>query len=136
MDADLHRAGDLVLNTALYAVFYRVGVWGIPLAISLANIAGVVLLFAASDGASAGSTCARPCARSSASRSRPSLLAGGRLRRLVGLDDALGRSLPAQIVSLGRRSPPAAPPTSRLPRAPGARDRDATLAARPLTRDG
>ena len=28
-----------VLNVALYAVFYRVGAWGIPFAISLANIA-------------------------------------------------------------------------------------------------
>ena len=37
----------LVLNTALYAALYRVGTWGIPLAISLANIAGVALLFVA-----------------------------------------------------------------------------------------
>ena len=35
---------NLVLNTALYVVFYRVGTWGIPLAISLANIAAVLLL--------------------------------------------------------------------------------------------
>ena len=38
---------NLALNVALYAVFYRVGTWGIPFAISLANIAGVgMLLFA------------------------------------------------------------------------------------------
>ncbi len=37
----------VVLNTALYFAFYRVGVWGIPLAISLANVAGVALLFVA-----------------------------------------------------------------------------------------
>ena len=37
----------VVLNTALYAVFYRVGVWGIPFAISLANIAGASFLFVA-----------------------------------------------------------------------------------------
>jgi putative peptidoglycan lipid II flippase len=36
--------GNLVLNTALYYVFYRVGTWGIPLAISLANVAGVAAL--------------------------------------------------------------------------------------------
>ena len=35
---------NLVLNTALYVVLYRVGTWGIPLAISLANIAAVLLL--------------------------------------------------------------------------------------------
>ena len=38
---------NLALNVALYAVFYRVGTWGIPFSISLANIAGVgMLLFA------------------------------------------------------------------------------------------
>jgi putative peptidoglycan lipid II flippase len=40
--------GNLILNTALFAVLYRAGTWGIPLAISFANIAGtgalVVLL--------------------------------------------------------------------------------------------
>jgi putative peptidoglycan lipid II flippase len=36
--------GNLVLNTLLYYVFYRVGTWGIPLAISLANVAGVAAL--------------------------------------------------------------------------------------------
>ena len=34
----------VVLNTALYFVFYPVGAWAVPLAISLANIAGVGLL--------------------------------------------------------------------------------------------
>ena len=38
---------NLALNAALYAVFYRVGTWGIPLAISLANIAGVAMLLVA-----------------------------------------------------------------------------------------
>jgi putative peptidoglycan lipid II flippase len=36
--------GNLALNTALFAVFYRVGTWGIPLAISLSNIAGSAAL--------------------------------------------------------------------------------------------
>ena len=36
--------GNLVLNTVLYAALYRAGVWGIPLAISLANIAAVAVL--------------------------------------------------------------------------------------------
>ena len=35
---------NLVLNVVLYALFQRLGAWGIPLAISLANIVGVVLL--------------------------------------------------------------------------------------------
>jgi len=36
--------GNLVLNVALYAALFRVGTWGIPLAISLANIAGTLAL--------------------------------------------------------------------------------------------
>ena len=36
--------GNLVLNAALFAALYRVGVWGIPLAISLANVAGTLAL--------------------------------------------------------------------------------------------
>jgi putative peptidoglycan lipid II flippase len=36
--------GNLILNTALFAVFYRLGTWGIPFAISLANVAGTAAL--------------------------------------------------------------------------------------------
>ena len=36
--------GNLALNTALYYALYRVGTWGIPLAISLANVAAVAAL--------------------------------------------------------------------------------------------
>jgi putative peptidoglycan lipid II flippase len=36
--------GNLILNTVLFAVLYRVGTWGIPLAISVANIAGAAAL--------------------------------------------------------------------------------------------
>ena len=51
---------NLALNAALYAVFYRVGAWGIPLAISLANIAGVgAAARRAAAARSAGSTCTR-----------------------------------------------------------------------------
>jgi putative peptidoglycan lipid II flippase len=36
--------GSLGVNVALYAAFYRVGTWGIPLAISLSNIVGTAAL--------------------------------------------------------------------------------------------
>jgi peptidoglycan biosynthesis protein MviN/MurJ (putative lipid II flippase) len=36
--------GNLALNAALDGVFYRFGVWGIPLATSVVNIAGTVAL--------------------------------------------------------------------------------------------
>jgi putative peptidoglycan lipid II flippase len=42
--ATLVAGGNLVLNALLYVALYRVGVWGVPLAISLANIAGAVAL--------------------------------------------------------------------------------------------
>jgi len=35
---------NLALNVLLYAVFYRVGTWGIPLAISISNVAGAAML--------------------------------------------------------------------------------------------
>ena len=91
----------VVLNTALYFAFYRVGAWGVPLAISLANIAGVTLLVV---------TLRR--------RIGPLDLTGtlGSLLRVVAasaplavvsfaiwwaLDRALGRSFPGQLLSLG-----------------------------------
>src|SRR5918998_1531676 len=38
--------GTLVVNTALYIVLYPLGIWAVPLAISLANIVGTVALLA------------------------------------------------------------------------------------------
>ena len=37
--------GNLVLNVVLYILLYRVGVWGIPLAVSIANMVGAAVLF-------------------------------------------------------------------------------------------
>jgi putative peptidoglycan lipid II flippase len=37
-------AGNLIFNGLLYVALYRVGVWGVPLAISIANIAGALAL--------------------------------------------------------------------------------------------
>ncbi len=91
----------VVLNTALYFALYRVGVWGVPLAISLANIAGVVLLFVA---------LRRRVGRVDLSQTTRSFLlvcvASAALAVVAfgvwwGLDDVLGRSFPAQLVSLG-----------------------------------
>ena len=36
--------GNLALNVVLFAALYRVGVWGLPLAVSLSNLAGAVAL--------------------------------------------------------------------------------------------
>ncbi len=93
--------GTVGLNAALNAILYRVGVWGIPLATSLVNIVGVGLLLAAM--------------RRSPGLAAPRLVVGSFVRILLAsgigaaaafgawwlLDEALGRQLWAQIVSLG-----------------------------------
>lgn len=93
--------GNLGLNAALDAVFYRFGIWGIPLSTSLVNIAGTgALLY----------FFRRRMGRFGLSETVRSLLlvcvasvvlaaVGWGIWRL--LDSGLGRSLPAQIVSLG-----------------------------------
>jgi putative peptidoglycan lipid II flippase len=93
--------GNLALNTALYIALYRVGIWGIPLAISLANIAGTAALLI---------MLRRRLGRVDFRETSLALL------RIVGaslvlaavsyavwrpLDDALGRSFGAQVLSLG-----------------------------------
>jgi putative peptidoglycan lipid II flippase len=93
--------GNLALNAILDAVFYRFGVWGIPLSTAVCNIAGTIALLALLDrrlhglnGAAITSSVTRVCVASAAVAAvawfvwRP-------------LDDAFGHSFPAQVVSLG-----------------------------------
>jgi putative peptidoglycan lipid II flippase len=93
--------GNLGLNALLDAVFYRFGVWGIPLSTSLVNIAGTAALlyfFRRRMGAFALAETARTfvlvCVASV-------VLAAVGWGIWYLLDSALGRSLPAQVVSLG-----------------------------------
>jgi putative peptidoglycan lipid II flippase len=93
--------GNLVLNTLLYVAFYRVGIWGIPLAISLANVAGTAALLV--------------LLRRRLGRLDFRETSGALLRIVIAsivlaavcygvwepLDDALGRSFGAQVISLG-----------------------------------
>jgi putative peptidoglycan lipid II flippase len=92
---------NLVLNTALYVAFYRVGTWGIPLAISLANVAGVAMLLVA---------LRRRIGRLDLTATIRSLLlvvtAAAPLAVVSfglwwTLDQALGRSFAGQVLSLG-----------------------------------
>ena len=91
----------VAVTTALYAVFYRVGAWGIPFAISLANIVGAALLFFALRRR-AGRLDLAGTLRSfllvTLASAALAVVSYGAWRLL---DDALGRSLAAQIVSLG-----------------------------------
>src|SRR5262245_54575545 len=93
--------GNLVLNALLDWALYRVGPWGIPLATAICNVAGTVALLVA--------------LRRRIGRLGGSALASTALRVVVAsafvaavswvvwrpLDDALGRSFVAQLVSLG-----------------------------------
>jgi putative peptidoglycan lipid II flippase len=92
---------NLALNVVLYAIFYRVGVWGIPLAISLANIAGVALLLVALRrriGRIDLTSTTRSFVLVSLASAALAAVSYGVWRVL---DDALGRSFAAQLLSLG-----------------------------------
>jgi putative peptidoglycan lipid II flippase len=92
---------NLVLNTALYIVFYRVGTWGIPLAISLANIAAVLLLLVLLRrriGPMDLSATIRSFALATIASVALGLVAFG---VWWGLDELLGRSFLGQLASLG-----------------------------------
>jgi putative peptidoglycan lipid II flippase len=93
--------GNLVLSTILFWILYRVGTWGIPLGISLANIAGTVALLV---------LLRRRIGRVDFGRTGRTLIlvtiASGVLAVVAfgvwyPLDQLLGRSFPAQVVSLG-----------------------------------
>jgi putative peptidoglycan lipid II flippase len=92
---------NLALNVVLNAALYRVGVWGIPLATSLVNIAGTAALLALFrrrlgrvDGRAIASSYTRVALASAAA-------AAAAFGVWLGLDEALGRTLGAQVVSVG-----------------------------------
>ena len=91
----------LALNVVLFAIFYRVGTWGIPFAISLSNIAGVgMLLFVMRRRI--GRLDLAGTVRSFVLVTIASALLGLTSYAVWrGLDEALGRSFLAQLVSLG-----------------------------------
>ena len=91
----------LLVNVALYAVLERVGAWGVPLAISLSNVVGVALLVVALR-TRVGRLGVRETTRSFLLVAVASLvLAGVSYGVWRVLDDALGRSLGGQLVSVG-----------------------------------
>jgi putative peptidoglycan lipid II flippase len=90
----------LIANTALYGLFYRLGTWGIPLAISVANVIGTVALVV---------LLRRRLRRleiAETVRSVLRILAASIVYGAVAfgvwwlLDEALGRAFPAQVVSV------------------------------------
>ena len=91
----------VMLNAALDAVFYRLGVWGIPLATSLVNVAGAAFLLVALRRRF-GSVDGRRVLDAVGRIVGASIVFGGvSLAVWYGLDEALGRAVAAQVVSLG-----------------------------------
>jgi putative peptidoglycan lipid II flippase len=93
--------GNLGLNIVLNIGLHRVGVWGIPLATSLVNIAGTAALlfaFRRRIGRIDGRRLADSYVRIAVAAA---LAAGVAYGVWLGLDALLGRSLGAQVVSVG-----------------------------------
>jgi putative peptidoglycan lipid II flippase len=93
--------GNLVLNAALDAAFYRFGTWGIPLSTSVVNIAGTAVLLVLLrrrlgrlDLRATSDTLARVIMASA-------VLAGVAFGIWYALDRGLGRSFGGQLVSVG-----------------------------------
>jgi putative peptidoglycan lipid II flippase len=94
-------AGNLVLNAILYAALYRVGVWGVPLAISIANIAGAGALIVLARRRLGGLDLRRTA--DAFVRITVASAALGAVAYAVWwlLDDLVGRGLLGQVVSVG-----------------------------------
>jgi putative peptidoglycan lipid II flippase len=92
---------NLVLNTALYLLLYRVGVWGVPLAISIANIAGAAALLILLQRRVGGLELRRTT--DAFLRITAASAALGVVSYAVWwvLDDVFGRSFLGQLVSVG-----------------------------------
>ena len=93
--------GNLALNIVLNAILYRLGVWGIPLATSIVNIAGTAALlvfFRRRVGPLEGRETIDAYARTTLAAVVAAAVALG---SWLVLDDALGRALAAQAASVG-----------------------------------
>ncbi len=93
--------GNLILNAALDAALFRVGIWGIPLATSIVNIAGTVALLVLLRrrlGRLQGRQTIDAYVRTAVASGLAAAVAFG---TWYGLDQWLGRSLGAQIGSVG-----------------------------------
>ena len=93
--------GNLFLNAVLDFALYRFGTWGIPLATAICNVLGTWALLVVLrrrirrvDGRAIGSTTVRVVASSA-------VVGGVAWVIWHPLDSALGRSFPAQLLSLG-----------------------------------
>jgi putative peptidoglycan lipid II flippase len=93
--------GNLGCQIALNAALFRVGVWGIPLATSLVNLAGtaaLLVVFRRRLGRIEGRRMVGAYARTTAAAA---VAAGAAFGTWSVVDDVLGRALAAQVLSVG-----------------------------------
>jgi putative peptidoglycan lipid II flippase len=93
--------GAVALNAVLNGVFYRFGIWGIPLASTVVNVVGAAALLTMMRrrvGLEAVGRTAGVVARIGLAAA---VAAGAALAVWYGLDEWLGRSTGAQLVSVG-----------------------------------
>src|SRR5918911_635667 len=93
--------GNLGLNAALDAVFYRFGTWGIPFATSLVNIAGTALLLVLLRRRLQRIEFAQTASATGRIVVAAAVLAAVSWGVWKGLDAALGRAIWAQLISVG-----------------------------------
>jgi putative peptidoglycan lipid II flippase len=92
--------GNLGVNASLNAAFYRFGIWGIPLATSLANVVGTVVLFILLRRRLGSLELPRTLDSIGRIVLASAILAGACLGIWYGLDQALGRSFLGQLASV------------------------------------
>jgi putative peptidoglycan lipid II flippase len=122
--------GNLALNAALDGAFYRFGTWGIPLSTSVVNLAGTAALLVLLRRRAGRLDFARTLAAGARIVVASTALAGVGWGVWRGLDAALGRSLGAQVVSLGVALVAATAVYLAACRAAGVRELDTLLSLR------
>ena len=93
--------GTVGLNAALDAVFYRLGIWGIPLATATVNILGAATLLVVMRRRVGLERVGRTLAVVARIAVAGAVGAASAFGVWYGLDEWLGRSAPAQVTSLG-----------------------------------
>ncbi|MBD0328708.1 MAG: murein biosynthesis integral membrane protein MurJ [Thermoleophilia bacterium] len=126
----LVAGANLVLNTALYGAFYRVGAWGVPLAISLANVAGAAALLWLLRRR-IGSIELRETAAAVARIAVAAAGSGAVMYAIaVGVEASLGRGLVAQLATVAAALAAGAASYVALCRVLGVRELQALLSLR------
>ena len=89
------------MNVVFNAIFYRFGVWGIPLATTLVNVAAAAALLVMMRRRVGLTSFRRTSAVVARIAAAAAVAAAAAFLTWYGLDQALGRTVGAQLVSLG-----------------------------------